>query len=356
VGNRDTHGSKAIKGDIMISLKGACVFVAAGLAALPISARAADFYAGKQMILIIGADTGGGYDAQGRLMARHLGQFIPGHPNIVVQNMPAAGSLVAANTLYTISPKDGTTIGFVQRGILTAKITNPSGVHYEVDKFNWIGNLSSETGVVVAWHTSKVKTAADLFKREFIVGGNGPNIDTETTPRLLNALAGTKFKIVSGYKGTTDIVLAMERGEVEGLGDWSWSNIQTRKPDYLRDHKIVILAQSALEKAPDLPNVPLVLDFAKNDTDRKVMELFFSQKTAARPVLLPPGVPADRVALLRSAFMKMAADPQFKKDAEKSKLEISPSSGESVEKVVKLIASASPEMIERLKSALAVHN
>lgn len=331
-----------------------CAAAVVCIAAGAVPAQSADFYAGKQMILIIGADTGGGYDAQGRLMARHLGRFIPGNPNIIVQNMPAAGSLVAANTLYTISPKDGTTIGFVQRGVLTAKITNPSGVHYAVDKFNWIGNLSTETGVVVAWHTAKVKTTDDLFKKEFIVGGSGPNIDTETSPRLLNALIGTKFKIVSGYKGTTDIILAMERGEVEGLADWSWSNIQTRKPDFLRDHKIALLMQSALQKEPDLPNVPLALDYAKNETDRKVMQLFFSQKTAARPVLAPPGVPADRVALLRSAFMKMAADPQFKKDAEKSKLEIAPTSGEAVEKVVKLIASASPEMIERLKDALAV--
>jgi tripartite-type tricarboxylate transporter receptor subunit TctC len=328
--------------------------VAIGICLSAVSAQAADFYAGKQMILIIGADTGGGYDAQGRLMARHIGQFIPGHPNIIVQNMPAAGSLVAANTLYAISPKDGTTFGFVQRGVLTAKITNPSGVHYEVDKFNWIGNLSTESAVTVAWHTSAVKTTGDLFKKEFIVGGSGPNIDTETTPRILNALIGTKFKIVSGYKGTTDIVLAMERGEVDGLADWSWSNVKTRKADYLKEGKIVLLMQSALQKEPDLPNVPLALDYAKTESDRKVMELFFSQKTAARPVLAPPGVPAERVAILRAAFMKMAQDPQFRKDADKSKLEIDPTSGESVEAIVKLIASAPPDVLKRLTAALAV--
>jgi tripartite-type tricarboxylate transporter receptor subunit TctC len=328
--------------------------VAIGICLAAVSAQAADFYAGKQMILIIGADTGGGYDAQGRLMARHIGQFIPGHPNIIVQNMPAAGSLVAANTLYAISPKDGTTFGFVQRGVLTAKITNPSGVHYEVDKFNWIGNLSTESAVTVAWHTSAVKTTGDLFKKEFIVGGSGPNIDTETTPRILNALIGTKFKIVSGYKGTTDIVLAMERGEVDGLADWSWSNVKTRKADYLKEGKIVLLMQSALQKEPDLPNVPLALDYAKTESDRKVMELFFSQKTAARPVLAPPGVPAERVAILRAAFMKMAQDPQFLKDADKSKLEIDPTSGESVEAIVKLIASAPPDVLKRLTAALAV--
>lgn len=336
----------------MASFRAAGVVIVACLAAS--SAPAADFYAGKQMILIIGADTGGGYDAQGRLMARHIGQFIPGHPNIIVQNMPAAGSLVAANTLYAISPKDGTTFGFVQRGVLTAKITNPSGVHYEVDKFNWIGNLSTESAVTVAWHTAAVKTTDDLFKKEFIVGGSGPNIDTETTPRILNALIGTKFKIVSGYKGTTDIVLAMERGEVDGLADWSWSNVKTRKADYLKEGKIVLLMQSALQKEPDLPNVPLALDYAKTESDRKVMELFFSQKTAARPVLVPPGVPAERVAILRAAFMKMAKDPQFRKDAGKSKLEIDPTSGESVEAIVKLIASAPPDVLKRLTAALAV--
>jgi tripartite-type tricarboxylate transporter receptor subunit TctC len=331
-----------------------CSAVIACVAAGAARAQSNDFYAGKQVILIIGADTGGGYDAQGRLMARHIGEFIPGHPSIVVQNMPAAGSLVAANTLYAISPKDGTTFGFVQRGVLTAQITNPSGVHYQLDKFNWVGNLSAETAVTVAWHTAPVKTTDDLFKKELIVGGNGPNIDTETTPRLLNALIGTKFKIVSGYKGTNDIVLAMERGELDGLADWSWSNVKTLKSDYLKEGKIVVLMQSALQKASDLPNVPLSLDYAKNETDRKVMELFFSQKTAARPVLAPPGVPADRVALLRAAFTAMAKSPEFQRDAAKSKLDIEPTSGESVEKIVKLIASASPDIIKRLSAALAV--
>jgi tripartite-type tricarboxylate transporter receptor subunit TctC len=329
---------------------------AASLALAGGSARAdavSDFYAGKTVTIIVGSDTGGGYDAQGRLMARHIGNFIPGHPNVIVQNMPGAGSLLATNHLYNIAHKDGTFLGLVQRGVLTSKITNPNGVHFDIAKFNWIGNLSTETAVSLAWHTTPFKTIQDVMKNEMIVGGTGPTIDTETTPRLLNALIGTKFKIISGYKGTADLTLAMERGETQGMGDWSWSNVKTRRPEYLRDGKVRVLLQVATEKLPDLSDVPLAMDFVKNDTDRKVMELFLAQKTVARPVLAPPGIPADRVAAIRKAFVDMTNDAAFKQDAEKSKLEIEPATGEAVDKVIKLIAATPDDVAQRLKQAIA---
>jgi tripartite-type tricarboxylate transporter receptor subunit TctC len=284
----------------------------------------ADFYTGKTMIIIVGADTGGGYDAQARLMSRHIGRFIPGKPNVIVQNMPGAGSLIAANNLYNTAPKDGTVIGLVQRGVLSSKFTNPGGVRFDLAKFNWIGNLSSETAVVVAWHTSPFKSIEDVLQQEMLVAGTGPTIDTETTPRLLNALTGTKFKVISGYSGTADGVLAMERGEVHGLGDWSWSNVKTRRPDYLRDKKIRVLLQVATEKLPDLPDVPLAMDLVKSDEGKKIMALFLAQKAAARPVLAPPQVPADRLAAIQQAFDKMIVDPEFQKDAAAQKLELDP--------------------------------
>jgi tripartite-type tricarboxylate transporter receptor subunit TctC len=324
-------------------------------ASLPGSARAdavADFYAGKTLTIIVGADTGGGYDAQGRLMARHLGRFIPGKPSIIVQNQPGAGSLIAANNIYNTAPKDGTVIGLVQRGVLSAKFTNPSGVRYDLARFNWVGNLSSEAGVVVAWHTSPFKTIQDVMSQEMLVAGTGPNIDTETSPRLLNALTGTRFKIISGYSGTSDGVLAMERGEVQGLGDWSWSNVKTRRPDYLRDKKIRVLLQVTTEKMPDLPDVPLAMDLVRNESDRKIMALFLAQKSAARPVVAPPDVPSDRMAAIRTAFEQMIKDPDFLKDAAATKLELDPSPAAEVEKVIQIFASTPEDVGRKLKEAI----
>jgi tripartite-type tricarboxylate transporter receptor subunit TctC len=329
-----------------------------GAAALALSSTSslgqslADFYTGKQITMIVGSSPGGGYDAQGRLVARHLGKHIPGNPGFVVQNMPGAGSLQATNHLYNLAAKDGTVMGLVQRGMLTAKLTSPKGVRFDIEKFNWIGNLASETAVTVVWHDSPIKTTQDLFTKETIVGGTGPTIDTETTPRLYNALIGTKFRIVGGYPGTSEVLLAMERGEVMGLGDWSWSNVKTRRPEFLTEKKIRVLMQGALQKEPDLPDVPLALDFVKNEDDRRVMELFLAQKAVARPVVAPPGIPKERVTALRTAFMEMAKDPEFRADAEKTKLEIAPTSGESIDAVVKRIVSTPQKLADRLKAAI----
>src|SRR5882757_7926615 len=226
----------------------------AGLLSLCGPADAQHFYAGKQLTLICGAAVGGGYDALARLLARHLGRHIPGNPTVVVQNQPAAGSLVAANAIYNTAPKDGTVIALIQRGMLTARLTNPSQVRFEVGKLNWLGNLASEVGVVVAWHTAPHKTAKDLFEKELIVGGHS-GVDPELTPRLYNAVLGTKFKIINGYNGTADIGLAIERGEVAGIGDWSWSSFKKQKPDWIRDKKVTVLMQSGLQNDPELPNV-----------------------------------------------------------------------------------------------------
>ena len=246
--------------------------VAAALIALACSTvpGAADppFYAGKQITLIAGSGVGGGYDLLARLAARHLGRLIPGHPTIVVQNMPAAGSLVATNQIYNSAPKDGTVIALIQRGMLLAKLSNPSGVRFELEKLNWLGNLNSETGLVLTWHTAPHRRAQDLFEQELIVGGQ-TGVDPEITPRLYNALIGTKFKIVTGYNGTTEIALAMERGEVQGIGDWSWSSFKVQRPDWLPQKKVHLLLQGALTRDPELPDLPNALDFVKGDTERK---------------------------------------------------------------------------------------
>jgi tripartite-type tricarboxylate transporter receptor subunit TctC len=346
-----TFSPKGARGILMVLVLTALSIVA------PASAQTIEsFYASHPLTLIIGADSGGGYDALGRLMARHLADHIPGKPTIVVQNMPAASSLVAANNLYNIAPKDGSTMGFLQRGMLIVHLTNPAGVHFDVAKFNWLGSLATETAVSLALTNAPVQKTEDLFTKELIVGGE-TGVDPETTPRMYNALIGTKFKIVNGYTGTTEIALAMERGEVQGIGDWSWSSLKVQHPDWLSQHKINILLQGGLTKDPELPNVPMALDYVKNDHDRKVMELFLAPKQAARPVLLPPGVPADRVAALRKAFSEMGKDQAFLDDAVKSKLVVNMASGEEVTRVAKLIADTPKDISKTLVDVLGTtHN
>jgi tripartite-type tricarboxylate transporter receptor subunit TctC len=311
-----------------------------------------DFYAGKQITVIVGSGAGGGYDLQARLMARHLGKHVPGNPTFIVQNMPGAGSLAAANHMYNAAPADGTVIALIQRGMLLAKLINPTGVRFEIDKFNWLGSLNSETGVVAAWHTAEHATVNDLFEKELIVGGI-TGVDPETTPKMLNALIGTRFKIVTGYNTTALVALAIERGEVQGIGDWSWSSLKAMRPDWVREKKIKVLMQLGLEREPELPDLPSALDFVRSDADRKVMELNFTQKTAARPVIAPPGVPVERVAALRAGFAALATDQGFLADAERSKLEIAPIPGSAVDKVVAVIASTSREIAEHYARAVA---
>ena len=220
-----------------------------------------------------------------------------------------------------------------------APVTKPSGARFEIEKFNWVGSLASENSVALAWQTAPTKTLQDLFQREFIVGGMS-GVDPETTPLIYNALIGTKFKIVNGYNGTTDIALAMERREVDGIGDWSWSSLKMSKPGWLKDQRVHILLQGALTRNPELPNVPFALDYVKGDLDRLVFRLYFSQKEAARPVVAPPGIPPERLQALRAGFMQMALDSEFQNDAEKSKLLVDPAPGSSVQDIVSMIASA----------------
>jgi tripartite-type tricarboxylate transporter receptor subunit TctC len=309
-------------------------------------------YAGKQVTFICGSGVGGGYDLLTRLTARHLGRLIPGHPTVIVQNMPAAGGLAATNHIYNTAPKDGTVIALIQRGMPLIRLTNPTGVRFEPEKLNWLGSLNSETGLSLAWHTAPHRTAQDLFDKELIIGGQ-TGADPETTPRLYNALIGTKFRIITGYSGTPPIALAMERGEVFGIADWSWSSLKKQKPDWLRDKKVTLLLQGALRKDPELPHLPSALDFVKSEGDRKVMELYFTQKTIARPVVAPPGVPAPQLAALRAAFAALATDQEFLADAERSNLEVAPLSGEAVDKVVALIAGTPAEVAEQFARALA---
>ena len=325
---------------------------ALALSCLAMPALAADFYAGKQITLIAGAAAGGGYDLLARLVSRHIGRHIPGNPTVIVQNMPAANSIAATNFLANVAVRDGTVIALVQRGMLLAKILTPGSGQFDIAKLNWIGNLNSETAVSLAWNGAPVETANDLFTKELIVGGE-TGVDPEVTPRLYNALLGMKFKIINGYNGTTEIGLAMERGEVQGIGDWSWSSLKVQRPEWIRDKKVHVLLQGGLEKNPELPDVPNALDFVKDDVSRKALELYFTQKTVARPIVAPPDVPADHLAILRKALVELSDDQAFLEDARRTKLEIGILPGEAVQKVITGIATASPEAVTRLVGAMS---
>src|SRR5262249_5591304 len=205
------------------------------------------------------------------------------------------------------------------------------GARYALGKLKWLGNLAREPGLVLAGHPAPHRPANDLLGQELIVGGQ-TGVDPEITPRLYNSLIGTRFRIVTGYNGTAEIALAMERGEVQGIADWSWASFKKQRPDWLRDKKVTLLMQGALQRDRDLPDLPSALDFVANDADRKVMELFFTQKTIARPVIAPPGIPPERLASLRAAFAALATDRDFLADAEKSGLDVAPGSAQALDK------------------------
>src|SRR6476620_10771410 len=296
--------------------------------------RAADFYKGKNVDLYIGYSAGGGYDVYARSLARHMGRFIPGNPTIVPKNMPGAGSLVLANWLYTVAPKDGTAFGIIGRGTAFDPLLGSTKAQFDAVKFNWIGSMNDEVSVCVSWHTSGIAKLEQVVQNELTVGGTGPAADTDQFPKVLNATIRTKFKIIPGYPGGNDIDLAMERGEVMGRCGWSWSSVIATHKSWLDEKKINVLVQLSLNKHADLPDAPLVMDFAKTDEQRQIFKLVFARQPMGRPFLAPTGVPAERTATLRKAFMDTIKDPGFLAEAEKMKLDINPVSGEAVQAIL----------------------
>jgi tripartite-type tricarboxylate transporter receptor subunit TctC len=317
---------------------GAIVCAVALLTLCPIAQaqaqNAAAFYKGKSVDLYIGYSAGGGYDVYARALARHMGRFIPGNPTIVPKNMPGAGSLVLANWLYNVAAKDGSAFGMIGRGTAFDPLLGSTKAQFDAAKFNWIGSMNDEVSVCVAWHTSGIAKLEQVVQNELTVGGTGPAADTDQFPKVLNATIHTKFKIIPGYPGGNDIDLAMERGEVMGRCGWSWSSVIATHKSWLDENKINVLVQLSLNRHVDLPTAPLVMDFAKTDEQRQMFKLVFARQPMGRPFLAPPGVPAERTAILRKAFMDTIKDPGFLAEAEKMKLEINPVSGDAVQAIV----------------------
>jgi tripartite-type tricarboxylate transporter receptor subunit TctC len=315
---------------------------------------AAAFYKGKTVEFYIGYSVGGGYDLYARVLARHLGAHIPGNPTVVPKNMEGAGSLRLANWLYRVAPKDGTVIGTIGRGTAFDPVLGEPGAQFDGTKFTWIGSANDEVSVCVAWQSAGLHSFDDLRTKEFTVGGTGVSADTDQFPRIINGVLGTKMRIVSGYPGGNDVALAMERGEVQGRCGWSWSSVKSTHGAWVKDKKISVLVQLTLSKHADLGNVPVVADLATTDEQRQILKLIFARQTMGRPYLAPPGLPADRVEVLRKAFMDTMQDKDFLADAEKSQLEINPVSGEKVQALVQEVYATPPEIAKKAAAMLQV--
>jgi tripartite-type tricarboxylate transporter receptor subunit TctC len=334
------------------------VFAAAALvvlatAAIALAQSAADFYQGRQISLYIGYSPGGAYDLYAREIGRAMGAHIAGNPILVPQNMEGAGSLRLANYLYRVAPQDGSAIGTFGRGIAFDPLLIGQGDAFDAQKFNWLGSANNEVSVCVAMKGSGITTFADLLTKELTVGGTGASADTDQFPRVLNSVLGTHFKIVQGYPGGNEVVLAMERGEVQGRCGWSWSSVLSTHKSWIEDKRMVVLVQLSLTKHPDLPDVPLVMDFAKTDEQRQILKMVFARQVMGRPYLAPPNLPADRVAMLRAAFMATMTDKNFLVEAAKTNLEVNPVSGEDVEKLVKDVYATPPDIVAKAKAAAA---
>jgi tripartite-type tricarboxylate transporter receptor subunit TctC len=319
----------------------------------PASADAiSDFYAGKSMTLIISTGAGGGVDANARIVARYYGNHIPGKPTIVPKNMTGAGHLQATNFMYNVAPKDGTHMAAILPSFVLYQVIDGRGAQYDAGKFLWIGASDVDNMNLYVWHTVPVKTVADAKTREVLMGGTGAGSYTTLWPTLMNNLLGTKFKMVMGYKATTEIHLAMQRGEVHGRAGNFFSSLRSQNPDFLKEKKINLLTQFGTERDPEFADVPLLTDLAENDEERRIFALFSGELGLGRPFITTPDVPADRLAALRKAFDETMADPAFRAEAAKADLGVHPLTADKLKAISEGILATPPELIEKAKIAM----
>ena len=310
-----------------------------------------EFYKGKTINLVIGFSVGGGYDLYARHLARHIGRHIPGNPTIVPQNMAGAGSLRAANFIYSAAPKDGTAFGTFAR---TTGI-NPlleSGATFDGTKFTWLGSVTDDVSTCITWHTSPVKTWNDFLTKPVTLGGQGPSSEPDIFARLYKNVFGAPIKLVAGYPGTNGITLAMERGEVDGLCGLSWSTIKTRHAKWLADKSINILVQSSFKKVPELGSVPLVMDLTKDQEKLQILKLILAAQEMARPFAAPPGIPADRKAALIAAFDATMKDKEYLADAEKLKIDVNPVTAKALDELLAELYATPKEVLRQASEAI----
>jgi tripartite-type tricarboxylate transporter receptor subunit TctC len=325
------------------------------LALAPSALRAdpvSDFYKGRQITMILSADAGGGYGSYANAFAPYLSQHIPGKPKIIVQYMPGAGGLRAMNYLYSAAPKDGTIIALVHSSVPFAPLYGMSAAKFDPRKMNWLGSIDATSGICVAWHDSKIKTWQDLFDKQYVVGGSGAGSQMETLPAMLNKLFGTKIKVISGYRGGNEVYLAMERGEVDGRCGSLVSSINSTRPDWFAQKKVFVPVQIALERDPQFPDAPALIELAKDARTKQILQLILSPMAMDRPILTPPGVPADRVAALKAAFHDAMVDPAFLADAKKQRIEVKEVDGEHVAKILATAFTMPPEVVKAANDAM----
>lgn len=302
---------------------------------LPAHGQEAPYFRGKTISLIYGGGIGGGYDTYARMLQPHYAKHIPGAPRIIVKGVPGAGTLVAANYLYEIAQGDGTEIGTVGSGTATAELLETPNIRFDPRKFVWLGSMTSDVSVALSWHTSGITTIQDTFARKMIVGGGGPTSGNVIFPLLLNRLLGTKFDIITGYKSSGEAMLAVERGELDGIISWNYSSIRASRMYLVEEKKIHLLLQLALSKHEELPDVPLVTELARNDEERAILELIFARQEMGRPFLAPPTTPPAVAKILRDAFDATMRDPDFLADMKQRKIEINrPMTGAAIDAMI----------------------
>ena len=310
----------------------------------------ADFYKGKTMSLVISSGAGGGYDTLSRTISRHIGKHIPGTPNMVPRTMPGAGGIVATKHLFSVAARDGAVMGGVQNNAPLEPLFGTKEADYDSTKLNWIGTPSLETGLLIVWHTSKFKTIDDVRKSEMTAGASGVNSAPAFYSRLLNELLGTKIKVIAGYPGQNDAYLAIERGELDTYGTTFWSSLTSTKQDWIKNKQIRILVQYGPIKEAELHDVPYGPDLVKNEDDKLLFEAAYGPLTLGRPFLMPPEIPADRLAAVRKAFMDMIKDADFRNEADKLGLQIdNPRSGEQLQADVERLYRTPANVVERLR-------
>jgi len=311
-----------------------------------------EFYGRQPLRIIIGYGPGSGYDTYGRLLARHLGRFVPGNPSVVVQNMPGAGAITATNHLYNLAAKDGSVIGIVASSALLEPVYGREGARFDPAQFTWIGNIDESIGTCSVWHTSGIERLDDLKTKEVVFGASGPaGVNSQHAAALKNLL-GLKIKLVQGYPGATEVKLAMVKGEIHGGCGFALSSLKSAHGHEFRSGQIKPIVQLAIEQHPDLEGVPHVYDYAKSDEDRQVFDLVFGSHVLGRPVAAPPGIPEDRKLALRKAFMETMSDPTFRAEADKLNLPIKPTDGVGVEKFFARFLGAPKTVVQRASAAM----
>jgi tripartite-type tricarboxylate transporter receptor subunit TctC len=328
--------------------------LAAGSFAVLISALApaaaqsdAALFAGKSVQMIIGFGPGGGYDQWGRIVARHIGKHLPGNPNVVPQNMPGGGSFNAANHIYNVAPKDGTVMGIIARDAPLGPLSGLPGSRFDPLKMTWLGTPTTETNICFAHNRAKVKTFQDVLKDELIIGNTGVGTGTYSYPRALNGLIGTKFKLISGFPSSSDVMLAIERGEVDGLCE-SYDSAYSKRTEWFDKGVVNILFQAGAEPNPEIKNAPFILDLVKDPEHKQALDFLYAGQGIGRPFVAPPDLPAGREKLLRAAFDATMKDPDFIADAKKGKLDVAPESGERLDALIKRIYATPKAVVEKV--------